>query len=201
MTGSPIWGAQVETITSAAATFGDERPAWLVAHSGAGPLLPAVDERMPVGGWVFVDATLPHPGRTRFQTLPTSLVDRFGAAAGAGQLPRWNEWFDPGVIEAVLPDRKMRAAFIAELPDLPRAMFDERMPDATTPPGRQLAYVQLSAAYATEADDARIAGWPLAILVGDHLWPLTHPGAVASAICDVVDGCDPGQITGTSGDP
>lgn len=43
-------------------------------------------------------------------------------------------------------------------------------------------FVQLSSAYVAEASEARALGWPVTQIDGDHLWPLTHPLEVVSAL-------------------
>ncbi len=60
----------------------DGRPTILVGHSGAGPLLAAMGESLGcVEGYVFVDAGLPHPGRSWFDSAPPGAGR---AAAGHG---------------------------------------------------------------------------------------------------------------------
>jgi hypothetical protein len=53
----------------------------LAGHSGAGALLPAIVDEIAAGGdaadvavhcAIFVDAILPHPGQTWFETAPTA---------------------------------------------------------------------------------------------------------------------------------
>jgi hypothetical protein len=54
----------------------DGRPTILVGHSGAGPLLAAMGESLGcVEGYVFVDAGLPHPGRSWFDSAPPELAE------------------------------------------------------------------------------------------------------------------------------
>src|SRR5260370_1784911 len=50
------------------------RPAILIGHSGAGPLLAAVGAITgQVRGYIFVDARLPTPGQTWMHTVPPAL--------------------------------------------------------------------------------------------------------------------------------
>ncbi|MGH3924022.1 MAG: hypothetical protein ACRDTT_14325, partial [Pseudonocardiaceae bacterium] len=46
----------------------------LVGHSGAGPLLPAIAAATPTVGVIYVDAGLPQPGASWFDTAPPPLV-------------------------------------------------------------------------------------------------------------------------------
>jgi hypothetical protein len=104
-----------------------EAPVVLVGHSGAGPLLPAVaevlDGRVPAA--VFVDALLPHPGRSWFDTAPGPLRKQLAGLVRAGRLPPWNAWFPSDAFVPLLPDEDLREPFVAELPRLPVAYFEE----------------------------------------------------------------------------
>jgi thioesterase domain-containing protein len=55
----------------------------LIGHSGAGALLPAAAEAagMPVAAMVFVDAILPHPGLSWFETAPPALGEQLRGLA------------------------------------------------------------------------------------------------------------------------
>src|SRR5919201_2451909 len=89
----------------------------LVGHSGAGALLPAVAAACSgvVEAAVFVDAILPHPGATWFDTAPASLQEHLRGLATHGWLPPWDRWFPPDTLEPLLPDSSLRARFVAEL--------------------------------------------------------------------------------------
>ena len=187
---APMWAAQVDTVATSLNARQARNEWWLVAHSGAGPLLPAIDRALApsIAGWVLVDAAMPHPGRSRFEELPEALVERIESMASGGTLPRWNNWFEADVLARVLPDGPMRAAFIDDLPCLPRLMFEEPLPADSIPLGRSCSYIQLSAAYAAESAEAKRLGWPVAVLDGDHLWPLTHPMETTEALLAAVSG-------------
>ena len=68
-------------------------PLILVAHSGAGALVPALAARLttPLAGVIFVDAILPHPGRSWFDIAPAGIRERLRAGAQMGELPSWDE--------------------------------------------------------------------------------------------------------------
>src|SRR5438128_1618852 len=78
----------------------------LVAHSGAGALMPALADRLVgrVGGVILVDAILPHPGRSWFDTAPGEMRERLRAGAQMGELPSWDQWWPPGALERLTPD-------------------------------------------------------------------------------------------------
>jgi pimeloyl-ACP methyl ester carboxylesterase len=154
----------------------------LVAHSGAGALVPALAERLGgrVAGVIFADAILPHPGRSWFDTAPAEMRERLRAGAQMGELPAWDEWWPPGALERLLPDPVLRQALVAELEPLPLAYFEEKAPAAPLP--APAAYLQLSGAYDDESQVAARSGWPLVRLPLHHLAMLTHPEAVATAV-------------------
>jgi hypothetical protein len=166
----------------AARLDGEGGPMLLVAHSGAGPLIPALAARLtaPVAGVILVDAILPHPGYSWFDTAPADMRQRLRAGAQMGELPSWDEWWPPGALERLVPDTTMRDALVAELEPLPLAYFEEAAPsDALAGP---TAYLQLSGAYDGEGVAAGRYGWPLVRLPLHHLAMLTNPEPVTAAL-------------------
>ncbi|MCC3761707.1 hypothetical protein K3N28_01285 [Glycomyces sp. TRM65418] len=155
----------------------------LVAHSGAGALLPAIAEATPgVVGAVFVDALLPHPGESWFATAPEPLREHVRALAEGGLLPKWTDWFPPEAIAELLPDPRLRERFRAELPRVPLSYFEEAAPESKAWPPPRCAYVRLSEAYRDQADEAVRRGWRVHAVEGDHLSILTDPEPVAEFI-------------------
>jgi pimeloyl-ACP methyl ester carboxylesterase len=171
----------------ARAAAGLDRPVVLVGHSGAGPLLPGVAAAMPapVRALVYVDAGLPYPGRTWFETAPVDLVTRLTGLAVDGWLPPWHEWVAPEVLARVLPEPAVRAGFTAELRPLPLAYFQEPMP-AVTWPG-PAGYLLLSEAYRDEAVRAAAQGMPVVEHRSQHLAMLDDPDAVTAALRELID--------------
>jgi len=153
----------------------------LVAHSGAGALVPSVAALAPVKAVIFVDALLPHPGQSWFDGVPTELATRLRGLVKGGKLPPWHAWWPKGAMERLLPDRAQGAAFIAEQSELPLAYFDEAAPEV--PLATPIAYLKLSDAYAVDADTAAAEqGWPVERLDLNHLSVLTEPGIVGDAM-------------------
>ena len=85
--GPPWCSRQAELVARAAAG----RPAVLVGHSRAGPILAAAGALIPqVRGYVFVDARLPFPGQTWMDTAPPELVAHLREMADPDDwLPPW----------------------------------------------------------------------------------------------------------------
>ena len=165
-----------------AATLAEGDRAILVAHSGAGALVPALAARMApsVAGVIFADAILPHPGRSWFDTAPAALREQLRAGALSGKLPRWADWWPPGALARLVPDAAVLAEMTAELEPIPAGYFEEPAPsiDLTAP----AAYLQLSAAYDDDAARCGRYGWCKARLPLHHLAMLTHAEAVADAL-------------------
>jgi hypothetical protein len=159
-----------------------DAPAVLVAHSGAGALVPALAAALgdKAAAAVFCDALLPHPGRSWFDTAPDDLQTQLRAGVDAGRLPAWDRWWPPGALEQLLPDEKGRQRLVRELEAVPAAYFEEPAPDAAleVPCG----YLQLSGAYNDEARLAGRQGWPVVSLPLNHLAIVSQPSAVAAAL-------------------
>src|SRR5439155_23231941 len=103
---------------------------------------------------VFIDAILPHPGQSWFETAPAALAEPLRALARDGWLPPWHRWFPPEVLAAALPTPDLRARFIAELPELPLVYLEALAPVIEGWPPPSCAYVQLSPAYEREVREA-----------------------------------------------
>lgn len=160
---------------------GDD-PVILVAHSGAGALVPATAQALsiPVVGTILVDAILPHPGLSWLDTAPPALRQDLTLGSQGGELPSWDAWWPPGALERLVPEPVLRAALLAELGPLPLAYFEERAPPgALAGPG---GYLQLSGAYEDQAEAARRMGWRARRLQLNHLSPLTAPLEVAGMV-------------------
>ncbi|ASR39006.1 hypothetical protein BAY61_05835 [Prauserella marina] len=174
-------------VATAVAESGVAGPVVLVGHSGAGPLLPAIAEGLPlpVAAIVFVDAQLPHPGRSWLAAAPAEIADQLRDLAVGGMLPPWNQWFPPEAIAALLPEPEQRERFIAELPRLPLSYFEETA-RVTSGPDVPCAYVRLSAAYDRQATICADRGDPVVRADSDHLAPYTDPGTVSAALREAV---------------
>jgi hypothetical protein len=176
----PFYPAAAAQVAEGLRDYAMHESAVLIAHSGAGSLLPAVAEAVPrTAAAVFVDALLPHPGQSWFDTAPAELGDHLRQVAGGDLLPKWSDWFPPDAIEDLLPDAEVREQFTAHLPRIPLAYFEETAPAAPAWPPGPCAYVRLSEAYLTQAQEAEDKGWPVTDLNTDHLAIVTQPEKVA----------------------
>lgn len=173
-------------VAASLTSHGDGEEAVLAVHSGAGALVPAIAALTPIRLAVYVDALLPHPGRSWFDTVEPERAAALRGMAVDGLVPPWNTWFPAGALEALLPDPELRESFVEDLAPIPLAYFEEEAPNFPTPPG---AYVQTSEAYDAEAAEAAALWWPvLRLRLGNHLAPLTHPEAVAGVLAEAAAG-------------
>jgi pimeloyl-ACP methyl ester carboxylesterase len=186
------WAAQPDYYRALAARVAerlDGEPWVLVGHSGAGGLLPSVAATL--GGraraMVFVDAILPHPGRSWFETTPPALAGMLRERARDGAAPAWPDWFPHQVLEGLLPDAAVRAAFAAEAKPIPMAFLDEPAPITADPPAGACAYLRLSAGYDAEANAAAAAGWTVARERFHHLAMVSEPDRVAAALHSLIE--------------
>lgn len=175
---APYYSCLVEIAATAIGAARDDVA--LVAHSGAGALVPAIAQRVPAKAAIFLDGLLPHPGKAWFDTAPPALNARIRSLAREGMLPPWHRWWPEAALRALLPAPGQFEAFAAELQPLPLAYFDEIAPDIalTTP----CAYLQIGPLNGAEADWAAAQGWPVTRRDLHHLAMLTHPDTVADEI-------------------
>lgn len=179
----PYWLVHAAT---AAEALPEEGSVTLVAHSGAGVLLPAIarfaanrERSAHVERLVFVDCDLPRDGCSRFDLMTPDDAARMKAQCKDGWMLRWTDV----ALEPVIPDRTMRAAFVAELPQVPSAMYEEAIavPDgwSATP----VSYLSLSRFYPEAVRAAEQNGWGVRKVEGaNHLTPYTDPERIATEL-------------------
>ncbi len=159
-------------------------PIVLVAHSGAGPLLPVVAARRDWGGVlgaVYLDALLPGAsGQSRLQLL-AGLAPALGAALArdlyaGGTAPRW-------------PAAEVEALAARGLALRPRGLdfFTEAVPVPTTGwTELPWAYLQTSPGYDGQAAVAEKQGRPVLRRGGGHLAALADPDGLADDLLGLV---------------
>ena len=195
--GPPYYERFAEAVASKIHATKSEAVA-LVAHSGAGGLVPSVvaASDVPINSILFVDALLPHPGMSWMDTAPERLRERLAGLATNGLLPPWNEWFPPSVLEDLLPEASIRKRFVSDLPRLPLNYFETPAPAAEDWRASPSGYLQLSSAYEQETKEAERRGWLTRREPSSHLAMLTRPEPVADMILLVL-----GTLEGTPRSP
>lgn len=178
------WQQHVSAIVHALAGVSTDRPLILVAHSGAGPLLPAIGAALPqtIGAYLFADAGLPHPAFSRLDEMAQNVPDiAAGLRASLMTGGRYPTWRDDDLRE-LIPDARLRAGMVAELQ--PRALdyFTEPLPTIAGWPDAPCGYLRFSAAYDQAAAEAHRRGWPVHKFAADHFHQLVDPDGVAAAL-------------------
>ena len=181
---APYWKQHAAAVVRALEGVPTDRPLILVAHSGAGPLLPAIGAALShsVGAYLFVDAGLPHPALSRLdemaQNVPEIAVALRASLIAGGRYPTWRD----DDLRALIPDARLRAGVSAELQ--PRALdyFTEPLPPIADWPDAPCGYLRFSAAYDSAAADARRLGWPVRAFDGGHFHQLIDPGGITAAL-------------------
>lgn len=185
----PYWKQHAESVSQTLANIPKDTFVTLVAHSGTGPLLPAIRETLPnpVNAYVFVDAGLPRAGSTRLDLMnseDSGWAKEFRAyLEGGGSFPNWS--FED--LQEILPDEELRAQMVAEIH--PRALdfFTEPIPVFAGWPDAPGVYILFSEPYKRAAVEARELGWPTYELEAGHFHMLVDTKAVTDLIVEAVD--------------
>ncbi len=179
----PYWEQHIRSAAWLEGIPAEQKVVW-VAHSGAGPLLPAFRQQSKhaASGYVFVDAGIPRSGASRLELM------RLQDAAWAGEFQRslrrgerFPTWSEEDLRE-VIPDEGLRRRMVAEIH--PRALdfFTEALPVFSGWPDAPCAYVKFSPAYNWDYEQAQQAGWAVCELEGGHFHMLVDPRGVVDAI-------------------
>lgn len=153
----------------------------VLGFSGAGVVLPAVAAAAAAREVVWLDARL--PARSGVTTASAEQRARAAALTHDGRIDDWTTWWGAEAWVAVLPDPGLRAAIEAEGHRLPADFYDVAVPVQDDWPEDGARYVQLSAAYADAAAEARARGWRISGSgEGGHLDVATDPVGVADLV-------------------
>ena len=189
----------------------DVSSAVLVAHDGAGPLLPALGralDRRPAA-YVLVDSDLPKDGASRFDLFSDPAdVDRFREAAASEGRPRsrqaaaalaagptppsdrivrgWPEDLLATALAAAPDASYIPAAFAGRRPT-PVSVYEEPLPVPADWPEKPVGYLHLSPPYDAAAAEARERQWPLRAISSGHFQMLVDPAAVAQELVSLAD--------------
>jgi len=176
------WRHYVEAARDAVRTLSE--PIVLVGHSGGGLLLPVIAEAVapPVSGLIFVDSGVPADSGETPLVRP-SFLDHLRKLAVGGVLPPWSNWWGEDAMRDLVPDEALRTALVREMPSLPLAYFEQRIPSPTGWDRMRCAYLLLSDAYSESAAEASERGWHVEEIPGaQHLHIAVAPEAVTEAL-------------------
>jgi len=184
----PYWQQHARSVQRALASIPKARPVVFVGHSGAGSLLPVIAQAAhhPVNGYIFVDAGLPHPGKTRLEEMQTSVpafAQELRKSLASGE--RFPHWSDEDLSED-LPDDLIRQQLLAGVQPRPLGFFEEVMPDVAGWPDAPSGYLLFTPGYRRFLEQAQRTGWPSRTFHAGHFHLLVDPLAVAAALVELV---------------
>ena len=184
----PFWKQHAESVAQALVPVPAETSLTLVAHSGAGPLLPAIRQSLanPVHAYVFVDAGIPRDRASRLDLMKSEdkeWAEKFQQELEqGGRFPTWS--FDD--LKEVIPDEALRQQMVAEIRPRGLDFFTELLPVFDGWPDAPCIYIQLSAVYEQPATQARQAGWQVHTLEAGHFHMLVDADTVTDLIVSSV---------------
>jgi hypothetical protein len=187
-TNEPFWKQHAESVLQALVNVPKDVPLILVAHSGAGPLLPAIRGLLPnlVQAYVFVDAGIPQPNASRLDLMksedPEWASDFQKDLEDGAHFPAWS--FDD--LQELIPDETLRRQMVAEIQPRGLDFFTEPIPAFDGWPDALCVYIQFSAPYDRPAAQAREAGWPTYELSAGHFHMLVDAKIVTGLIVDAL---------------
>jgi len=188
---APFWKQHSESARQA--LMNKSQPMTLVAHSGAGPLLPVIRQLLPnpVNAYVFVDAGIPRDGASRLDLMrdeaPEWAQEFHQELLQGAQFPTWSA----DDLREVIPDDDLRTRMAAEIQPRSLPFFTEPIPVFAGWPDAPCAYIKFSAPYDHSAEQARAAGWPVEELAAGHFHMLVDPSKVADVIVEAVHKLQP----------
>jgi pimeloyl-ACP methyl ester carboxylesterase len=162
-------------------------PYILVGHSGAGPLLPLIGQRLPTppAGYIFVDAGILWEPNSRLGMMVAE-DEVWGTEFEAylregGTFPNWED----EQLADIIPNAEMRRKLIHYLRPKPLSFFTETVPVPAGWDGVPCAYLQLSDTYTPYATTAQAKGWVVERMKGHHFSMMTDPDEVANVLIDL----------------
>jgi pimeloyl-ACP methyl ester carboxylesterase len=180
----PYWQQHAASFQRALASVPQERPLVLAGHSGAGALLPVLAQATehPVNAYLFVDAGLPHPGQSRLAEMAIAAHElRHLLAAGSRFPNRTNQ-----ELREVVPDEGLRQHLLSEMRARALDFFEEALPDVPGWSDAQCGYLLFTEGYRPYLERAQRADWPNRTLPAGHFHMLVDPGAVATALLELI---------------
>jgi hypothetical protein len=178
----PQWQAILELAIAAASSVDV-----IVAHSGAGVLMPLLAERLSPEIVAFVDAVVPGDGLT-YQASDSFIGFVDSLSCDGPLLPPWHAWWGDDVTARLVPDAHLRSQIEADTPRVPRSFYDDPVP---LPSGWMRrhgnCFLQLSPAYDDDYERATAYEWPTARMAGQHLDITVKPFAVGESLLSLIE--------------
>ncbi len=188
-TNQPFWKQHAESVSKTFAQISNDIPLTLVAHSGAGPLLPVIRQFItnPVRAHVFADAGIPRDGATRLDLMRSEdpeWAEGFQSELEQGErFPTWSA----DDLQEIIPDVSLRQQMVAELQPRGLGFFTEPIPVFDGWPDAPCIYIKFSAPYERPYAQARQAGWQTREVEAGHFHMLVDPVTVTNLITETVN--------------
>ena len=185
----PYWKQHAESVSQALSHISKKTSLTLVAHSGAGPLLPAIRAELAnqVNAYVFVDAGIPRDGATRLDLMRSE--DSVWAMQfqeyleNGGRFPNWSS----EDLREIIPDENLRNRLVDEINPRALKFFTEPIPVFEGWPDAPCVYILFSEPYKSAAVQARESGWQTYELESGHFHMLVDPKAVTGLLIESVN--------------
>lgn len=200
---SPFAGRYVAQAAAQIVAAGPQAPTILVAHSGAGPLLPAIARALPAAdellrssvdsrkndppaalrAYIFMDAVLPRPGQPSRLDMLREEDERFAAEFADALLAgdRFPTWTVHDLAD-VVPSVEDRIVLVDSLRPRTYDFFTEPLPSLGDWPDAPAGYLRTSAAYDHWLRVAEDLGWPVSRLDLGHFPALADPRVTCDAL-------------------
>ena len=183
-----FWYQHAESVAKSLTRIPQNRSIVLVAHSGAGPLLPIIRQSVvhSISPYVFVDAGIPRKNSSRIDLMRSQdqqWADQFHQALLQGErFPTWTE----DDLREVIPDDVLRRNMIAEINPRSLTFFTEPIPAFAGWPDAPCAYIKFSASYDWDFEQAKRASWLVREVNAGHFHMLVDPSVVTNMIVESV---------------
>ena len=132
---------------------------------------------------MFVDAGI--PPEAGWATPGGDFIDQLRTLSTGGILPLWSKWWGEGVMERLVPDRRLRAEIEAELVEVPLGFYENLVNLPARWRQAPARFLLLSESYRADAVTALSLGWPTAKLRGAHLDLANQPDTIAQSILEL----------------
>ncbi len=182
---TPLWMQAVQAVAAQIdESWGPESSLLLVAHSGAGTLLPAIGHLLPgrVAGYISVDGPVPREGASQLSLMRRSapgLADVVTTALDAGgRFPVMEDTH----LRREIPDDALRRRVLDEGRPRDVRFYNEVVAVPLEWPDAPGGYLQLSDGQAPAAAEAASLGWARRRMSGHHFLMVTEPAAVAQEL-------------------
>jgi pimeloyl-ACP methyl ester carboxylesterase len=185
----PFWKQHVDSVSRTLEDTPKDRSVILVAHSGAGPLLPAIAKSLAhsIAAYVFVDAGIPRDGTTRLDMMKwedSEWAKDFQEKLERGEhYPNWSG----NDLREIIPDEELRNQLATEIRPRGLDFFSEPIPVFRKWPDAPCIYIRFSRSYEKPFAHAKKTGWQTYKLEAGHFHMLVDVPTVTNMLLEAVN--------------